>query len=350
LLVNISNPGKSATLRIQIEDGTDPKATDAAEHRWCSTFSTFDKDVVIPWESFNTECWSGGKGTAFDPKKPLAKVIVYLPDDAKVGSTQTFDFCVNKIGPADVKGRGTGTIVANCGNSVTWPSSNITGQYDNVASSDGKYRFQANGWNMSGKSHSFALSTSCGFKVSSQTCTESGTGKPCSFPSIYIGTNSGGSSKTSYSPKQVSAIKSAPTCLGWTAASNAADEYNVSYDVWLNDSSGASDAGVFLMVWYHKPDKAQPGGQPVEPVVIAGQNWTVWWGDNGQGKNVVSYVASSDLAKGQAFSFDLKDFLDDAVARGYIKTSQYLIAVMGGLEIWGGATGASISSFKAEVQ
>lgn len=354
MVVNISNPGKSESLRVQIEDGTDPKAADAAQHRWCVNISDFDKDVVIPWESFNTECWSGGDGTAFDPSTPLAKVIIYLPDTGPDGASQNFDFCVNKIGPADVKSRGTGSIVSSCSNSVTWSSSTITGQYDNVATGDGKYRFQANGWNMSGGSHSFSLLSACGFKVSNQSCDQSnGDGKPCSFPSIYVGTNSGNpTNRTSgFTPKQISAISSVPTCYGWSAASNAGDQYNASYDVWLNDNSSATNAGVYLMVWFHKPSNFQPGGDPkADGVVIAGQLWTVWWGDNGQGTNVVSYLSPNDLAKGQAFSFDLKDFIDDAVDRGYLRTSQYLIAVMGGLEIWGGAQGASVTSFKAEVQ
>jgi hypothetical protein len=352
ILLNITNNETTTkSLRVQIEDGTDPTATDAAKHRWCVNISDFGKDVTIPWTSFNTECWSGGAGTAFDPTTAIAKVIVYLPDDGK--TTQKYDFCVNKIGPADVKGRGTGTLVSSCNNTVSWSTSSVSGTTDNVASGDGKYRFQSNGWNMSGGSHSFSLLTSCGYKVNSQTCDQTGgSGKPCSFPSIYIGT-SADSKPTSGNglPKQISAIKSIPTCLGWSAATGGNGEYNVSYDVWINSSSGANTASPFLMVWLRKPPSFQPGGNPVaDGVVIGSQTWTVWWGDNGMGTNVVSYLAPSDLAQGQAYSFNLKDFIDDAVERKYVTTSQYLVAVMGGMEIWGGGSGASITGFKTEVQ
>lgn len=352
LLVNVSNPGNSPSLRVQIEDGTDPTAADAAQHRWCVNISEFGKDIVIPWASFNTECWSGGKGTAFNPTTQLAKALVFLPSDGK--TTLSFDFCVNKIGPDTVKGRGTGTIGSSCNNTVSWSQSTVTGQYDNIASGDGKYRFQANGWGWQGNSsHNISLATSCGFTMTSQSCSRSDS-TPCSYPSVYIGTNSGGSSKTSGNglPKQVSSLTSAPTCLGWKAGSGANDEYNVSYDVWFNSSSGATNADTFLMLWFRKPPTFQPAGAPkADGVVIGSQTWTVWYGPNAAGQNVVSYLAvPNNLAQGQAYSFNLKDFIDDAVARSYLTTSKYLIAVMGGLEIWGGGTGAGITHFKAEVQ
>jgi xyloglucan-specific endo-beta-1,4-glucanase len=350
LLVNISNPGKTPSLRIQLEDGTDPMAADAAEHRWCVNISDFDKDVVIPWDSFNTECWAGGDGTPFDPSTALAKVIVYLPDDG--ASDQNFDFCVNDIGPDMVTGRGMGQIVASCGNSVTWPTTSTNQQYQNIASGDGKYRFQSNGWGwQNGGGHSISLLSSCGFKMDSQTCSRSDS-SPCSFPSVYIGTSADGQ-KTSGNglPKQISAITSVPTCLGWSAGPGAADEYNVSFDVWFNSSSGATNADTFLMLWFRKPPSFQPAGAPVaDGVVIAGQTWTVWWGPNADGQNVVSYLAPSDRAQGQAFSFNLKDFIDDAVERNYLTPSKYLISVMGGMEIWRGATGASITGFSSQVQ
>lgn len=350
LLVNISNPGKSASLRVQIEDGTDPKAADAAMHRWCVNLSEFDKDVVIPWASFNTECWAGGKGTAFNPTTPLGKAQVFLPSDGK--TTLNFDFCVNKIGPDKVTGRGTGTLGSSCDNTVSWPSSNITGQYDNVATGDGKYHFQSNGWGWTGGgSHTVGLSTSCGFKMNSQTCNR--TDKiPCSYPSIYIGTSADGKRSSGNGlPKLVSSITSAPVCMGWSAGGGANDEYNVSFDVWFNSNANATNADTFLMVWYRKPPSFQPAGSPkADGVVIAGQPWTVWYGPNADGQNVVSYLAPTTFANGQAFSFDLKDFIDDAVERNYLSASKNLISVFGGMEIWGGGSGAAITHFKAEVK
>ncbi len=90
---------------------------------------------------------------------------------------------------------------------------------------------------------------------------------------------------------------------------------------------------------------------PIATAVIGSQLWQVWHGPNAGGQDVTSYVAPLPRADGQAYSFNLKDFMDDATDRGYlVPASDNLIAVMGGMEIWGGAQGASITSFAANVQ
>jgi hypothetical protein len=186
--------------------------------------------------------------------------------------------------------------------------------------------------------------------MDSQTCNSSSY-SPCSFPSIYIGTDADGT-KTTYSPRPISGITSIPTCLGWNAGGTpASDEYNVSYDVWFNSNAGANYAETFLMVWFRSPPTFPPAGDPMQDgVVIGDQTWTVWYGPNANGQNVVSYESPNARANGQAYDFDLKDFIDDAVDRGYLNSSLNLIAVMGGMEIWGGASGASITDFRAQVQ
>ncbi|HXS18635.1 MAG TPA: hypothetical protein VN764_15665 [Polyangiaceae bacterium] len=84
--------------------------------------------------------------------------------------------------------------------------------------------------------------------------------------------------------------------------------------------------------------------------VIGSQTWQVWNGPNHAQQSVTSYVAPNARADGKAYSFNLKDFIDDAVERGYLSPNDYLISIMGGMEIWGGAQGASITGFSAQVQ
>ena len=340
------------SLRIQLEDLTDPNAEDAGEHRWCANVeATGDISTTIPWDSFNTTCWDG-KGTAFDPATTeLAKVIIYAPDAGIDGMEQTFDFCVNDIGPDNVQSRGTGEIIAACpSNGTTW-SGNITEQFAKIGS--GSYRFQSNLWNQVNGSTTLSLIAGGGFKFTTQSCNTT-TDAPCSFPSVYIGTNSGGDAKSSgYTAKQISAITSIPTCLGWSSGGTpASDEYNVSYDVWFSSNAGGTQADKFLMVWFRDPPSFQPGGMfPIQDgVVIGDQTWQVWNGPQHEGRDVISYVAPNSRADGMAYSFDLKDFIDDAVERGVLSPSQYLIAVMGGMEVWGGGQGASLTGFTAEVK
>ena len=85
-------------------------------------------------------------------------------------------------------------------------------------------------------------------------------------------------------------------------------------------------------------------------MVIGDQLWSRWYGSNLGGRMVTSYVAPADRADGMAYSFDLKDFVDDAVEQGYIKASDYLISVMAGTEIWAGGVGTRIDGFRTEVQ
>ena len=106
-----------------------------------------------------------------------------------------------------------------------------------------------------------------------------------------------------------------------------------------------------LVLWFRSPPTFPPAGAPVQDgIVIGDQTWTVWYGPDADGQNVVSYEAPIKRADGQAYDFNLKDFIDDAVERGYLNPSLNLIAIMGGLEIWGGAQGASITDFRAQVQ
>lgn len=352
LAVDLTVNGGDDGIRIQIEDDTPPDDPDAAEHRWCVNLSG-SQSTVIPWDTFNTECWDAESGTPYDGR-PIAKVIAYVPDPGDGAGPLDFDFCLNDIGPDNVTGRGEGEIVSSCGNNVSWASSGTSEQYANIASSDNRYQVQSNGWGWTGGgSHSISTLSGGGFRMDTQSCSRDDS-SPCSFPSIYIGTDADGE-RTSNSglPVAISGINSLPTCLGWSSGGTpATDEYNVSYDVWFNSNAQATYAEKFLMVWFRDPPSFQPGGMfPAQDgVVIGGQTWSVWFGPNADGQDVVSYVAPNYRADGQAYSFDLKDFIDDAVERGYLQSSLNLIAVMGGMEIWGGGQGASIDGFRAEVQ
>src|SRR5690606_24696544 len=124
LLIDFTVNSGADGIRVQIEDGTDPSAPDAAEHRWCVNFTGSQK-TVIQWDAFNTKCWGAGPdeepGKDFDPAmNKIAKVILYVPDAGSKdgGTAQNFDLCLNDIGPANVQGRGTGEIVASCGNTA----------------------------------------------------------------------------------------------------------------------------------------------------------------------------------------------------------------------------------------
>lgn len=356
LAVDIHINSGSQTLRVQLEG---PNAVNDATQRWCSNVTADGSGNInepIPWDSFNTQCWSGGMGVDYAGQE-IARVIIYVPDpglapdEVTLRPTETFDFCLNDIGPSgDIESIGSGAIVANCGNNVTWNNTNLSGTSDAI-SNGSQYGAQSNYWNPDGGAHSLTLLSSVGFTMTQQGCSRTGA-EPCSFPSVFIGTDFNGETKTSGNglPIQLSSINSVDTCVGWSSnGTPVSDQYNVAYDVWLAANSGATYADEFLMVWLRTPTEYGPAGDPVQNgAYIGDQVWTVWKGPNHENKNVVSYIAPNTRADGQAYDFDLADFIGHALDEGYLENpNYYLISVMAGLEIWNGAQGASIDGFRA---
>ena len=258
-------------------------------------------------------------------------------------------------GTGGAGGTGTGGTphTSSCGNPVTWTLEGTDQPSINIPTADDRYRFQSNGTNLGAGSHEISLLGSCGFSVDSQTCNQSGS-VPCSFPSIYVGTDADGARTSGFSPLQISSLTSVPTCLDWNPGSTGADdEYNVSYDIWFADDPNATSAQMRLQIWLRDPPEHQPASEfPIQDGVLAGNMvWTVWFAPDAMDGNVISYVVPGrELAAGRPFEFDAKDFIDEAVERGILSSDLYLIAVMAGFRIWGGAAGARMDSFRAQVQ
>ena len=342
LLVNISNNANTDVIRVQIQG---PNGATDENDRWCAPVSQFNQDVIIPWDAFNTMCWDNSG--AYYSGQSIVAALVFVPGMGSSDSNpqdRYFDMCVNDIGPDTGGGGSGGGTSTACNNSSTIAYRELSGQYDRVQSTDGRYIVQNNVWG--GGSQTIAVN-GVAFDVISQSGSASG-GSPLSFPSAFIGSNGDASTSGSNLPRQVSAISSIPTCLGWSPGSG---QYNIAYDVWFNPSNyNSNPPDRYLMVWLHDPSNYQPGGQQMSNVNLGGETWAVWYGDNGQGHNVVSYVHNGgDLAAGAAYNFDLKNFIDDAVGRGYIQSSSYLISIQAGIEIWSGGVGTSIDGFSAQV-
>jgi hypothetical protein len=70
LAVRYTNTGASPVVRIQISSGS------AASTRWCAPVTS--ASATIPYAMFNTECWEGGSGTAYD-KEPIDTVQLVIP-------------------------------------------------------------------------------------------------------------------------------------------------------------------------------------------------------------------------------------------------------------------------------
>ena len=115
-----------------------------------------------------------------------------------------------------------------------------------------------------------------------------------------------------------------------TAQPGGSAAYDVAYDLWLDQApttTGQPD-GAELMVWlnYHGP--VQPFGSQVGVATINGVLYQVWEGAQSW-SDTISYV----MARPTMFvrDLDVGALAADAVPRGYIRTSWYLIDVEAGL-------------------
>jgi hypothetical protein len=226
-----------------------------------------------------------------------------------------------------------------------------------VTGSTKTYYLQTNWWGQyANETESF---NGLGFTMTnSQNAVTSGN-SPMGFPSIFIGSYAGHGTTGSNLPKAVSALTAVPTSYHTNNASIGLTNHNAAYDVWftqndqpLAQSQGNPGAGgAYLMVWMFKPTDRQPRGNDTGRVgvTVSGVSgtWEVWYDPTGVAP-CVSYVSHSPI---DGLDFDLNDFIQDAVAKGYgVKSTQYLNVVFGGFEVWGGSDGVQLTKFCANVE
>jgi hypothetical protein len=352
--VNITaNVPAQLRLQIQAADG----ATNAL-HRWCAEIGTGGAAIFVPYSSFNTECWPGGMGTAYDGTVPLTQVIVQVPSAA---TDVAFDFCVNSIAESDATGMtgmgcdlnapvngsavsGTLTSGNKFDRKATNTGSPTINVQNNIFGSGGQYDISYNG-------PSFTITNFSGSAPTS--------GAPMGYPSLFIGSAGGDGQATNGSnlAKQVSTLTDIPTAWRW---SGTGTEFNVAYDVWF--APGAGDAGPgsrsFLMVWFHKTGNVFAEGEGEQhsggQATINGKSFSTYVSQQFEGRPIISYVATTTISE---WSFDLNDFITDAKTRTstaqatpVITDSLYLTNVFAGFEVWSGISNLKTDKFCIQVK
>src|SRR5690606_4025415 len=108
-------------------------------------------------------------------------------------------------------------------------------------------------------------------------------------------------------------------------------------DIWIHSQSNPAEptGSLELMIWANHRDTVPIGQRVEENFSIAGGNWEVWYGQNTNGWNVVSYV---NIANPSGVELDVAEFIRNAVERGYAANSDYLLGVQAGFEIWRGSS------------
>jgi Glycosyl hydrolase family 12/Cellulose binding domain len=216
-----------------------------------------------------------------------------------------------------------------------------------LAVDEGVYTVQNNEWG-SGAPECVGVDALGGFTVTSSAIANSTSGAPGGYPSIYRGCHWGICTPHSGLPVPVSRLLSPGTVTTtWATAQPRAGAYDVAYDIWFNQApstSGQPD-GAELMIWLSHNGPVQPYGSQVSTATIGGRSYQVWFGN--EGWNTISYSMVTGTTSVR--NLDIGKFVADALRRGYIQKSWYLIDVEAGFEIWHGGAGLATDSFAVNV-
>ncbi|ACY48513.1 glycoside hydrolase family 12 [Rhodothermus marinus DSM 4252] len=167
------------------------------------------------------------------------------------------------------------------------------------------------------------------------------------YPAIYFGCHWGACTSNSGLPRRVQELSDVRT--SWTLTPITTGRWNAAYDIWFSpvtNSGNGYSGGAELMIWLNWNGGVMPGGSRVATVELAGATWEVWYAD--WDWNYIAYRRTTPTTS--VSELDLKAFIDDAVARGYIRPEWYLHAVETGFELWEGGAGLRSADFSVTVQ
>ncbi|MER7277926.1 RICIN domain-containing protein [Dactylosporangium sp. NPDC000244] len=215
----------------------------------------------------------------------------------------------------------------------------ICEKYGSTSIAGGKYIVQNNNW---GDDTTQCINvTGTGFALTRSDHNKPTNGAPGSYPSIYAGCHYANCTSGSGLPMRVSdaAFQNVNTSVSMGFAGG---QWDAAYDIWFDPTArtDGQNTGAELMVWLNHAGAPQPVGGRVATVSIAGGTWDVWFGNIGW--NVVSYVRTAGTG---SIAFNVRDFYNDMLGRGYAQNSWWLTSVQAGFEPWQGGAGLTVNTF-----
>lgn len=220
----------------------------------------------------------------------------------------------------------------------------LCGATDTTPVNGGEYIAQNNIWGASTPQCITVDGTS--FTVDSSGHSNSTSGAPAAYPSLFKGCHWGQCTSNSGFPVQVGSMPAVTS--DWSTTQPGSGSYNVSYDLWYDShpSTTTDPDGAEVMIWMNHRGGVQPAGTRVASgVQIAGATWDVWY--SRMNWNYIAYVRTAGTTS--VSGLDLRAFTRDAVTRGYIENAWYLIDAEAGFEIWQGGAGLATNSFSVTV-
>ena len=224
-------------------------------------------------------------------------------------------------------------------------------QEQTAPAADGVYNVQNDEWG-SGAAECITTDGNADFTVGSSGISNPTHGAPGGYPSIYQGCHfgvctSGGLTAT---PVQVSSLTAGKVTTSWsTTQPGGSNAYDVAYDIWFNQTptTTGQPSCTELMVWLNHNGPVQPfGSQVATGVTVGGRGYNVWEGSQGS-FDTVSYTMTTPATS--VSGLDVAPLAQDAVSRGYLSRSCYLIDIEAGFELWQGGAGLATNSFSVLV-
>ncbi|KAL6711254.1 hypothetical protein ACN47E_005785 [Coniothyrium glycines] len=148
---------------------------------------------------------------------------------------------------------------------------------------------------------------------------------------------------------RISGIKSMPTNIQWDYQPRDI-RANVAYDVFTaaDPNHDTSSGDYELMIWLARIGSVWPIGSKVTTVNVAGFNWDLYVGPNGNMK-VFSFIPSDGSWK-FGFNADIKQFFNYLASnQRYPINNQHLIVFHQGTEPFTGSAKYTVSSYSASV-
>jgi cellulose 1,4-beta-cellobiosidase len=214
----------------------------------------------------------------------------------------------------------------------------VCGQWDTVSVMGGEYIVQNNIWGATtAQCINVPSTTSTAWSVTSSSHNQ---GSVASYPSIYKGCHFGICTANSGMPIRVNQVTTAP--FSWNVTRVSSGVWNIAAEAWfspITDSTNGYNGGAELMIWLDYMGM-QPSGSQVGTVSIAGSTWEVWYSNIGW-----NYIAYRRIGAATSINADLKSFINDSVARGYIQPTWYLHDLEAGTELMTGGAGFASNSF-----
>jgi hypothetical protein len=212
--------------------------------------------------------------------------------------------------------------------------------FGTISIDSGAYIFQNNEWNSSAEQCATVSGT--GFRLTTADFNLPTNGAPATYPSIFRGCHWGPCTSSNPFPIEENNIASASTSV--TIAQPFGYNNDSAYDIWFNQTSTTSGQpnGTEIMIWINHQGSIRPFGSQTAMETIDGTTWEVWTGRQSSW-NIVSYVRETPVTS--VSNLNLLPFFSDAVSRGGLEPSWWLIDVEYGFEIWTGGQGLAMSGY-----